>query len=397
MTNLKHFILFLVFLILIVSCNKPNAKWKGVIEEVDGVTMVRNPDEPLYGDIIFVLDEVLNIGNEVDENFMFVRITDMDVSGEENIYVLDAGNSRLQIFDAKGNFMKTVGQQGQGPGEFGGIPFGFFLKNNKIYIREYRKMNVFDSRGDFIRSYPLDTYIVEFAVDEEESLIGYADINQRDSAVRGIIILNSEGKTIKKIAEYSDLGIKIIVAESMTYTLSPNHAYTPRLNFAPIGENTYIYGYASDYLLKLIDKNGNTLRMFDKQAPQLPITQKEKDYFIDRASKSLERNRIKLSKSKIREMLYFSKHRAFFDKIITDDLHRVYIQRIKSVLDTTDDVEFDIFNKDGYYIYRTVLPFSPEVIRNGCIFDTQTDEETGLIKIIKYEVKNWDQIKKEIK
>ena len=398
MKALKSVLLFSLIVVMAVflSCRTRTAKWEGTVEDVDGVTFVRNPEQPFYGDITFELDELFTIGNEADENFMFVRVTDVDVGKEGKIYVLDAGNYRLQIFDSEGHFLKTIGRKGQGPGEFGGLPFGFSLKNDRIYVREYRKMNVFDSGGDFVRSYPLDTYVVEFAVDGEECLIGYADISQRDTAVRGIIRMSSEGKTVQTMAEYTDLGIKIVVAENMTYTLSPNHSYTPRLNFAHLGENAFIYGYASEYLLKVIDRDGNPLLMFDKQEPPQAISQKEKEYFIERASESLERNRIKLPKQKIQETLYFGKHRAHFDEVISDDLQRIYIRRIKSVLGVADEVEFDIFSKDGYYLYRSELPFSPEVIRNGFIYDIQTDEESGLIKIVKYRVRNWDQIKTEI-
>jgi hypothetical protein len=397
MKAIKSVLLFSLYVVLAVfiSCRTRTAKWEGTVEDVDGVTFVRNPGEPFYGDITFELDEWLTIGNEADENFMFVRITDVDVDEEGKIYILDAGNSRLQIFDSEGHFLKTLGRKGQGPGEFDGLPFGFSLKNDRIYIREYRKMNVFDGGGDFIRSFPLDTYVVEFAVDREECLIGYADISQRDTAVRGIIRMSPEGKTVQTMAEYTDLGIKIVVAENMTYTLSPNHSYTPRLNFAPLGENAFIYGYASEYLLKVIDRDGNPLLIFDKQEPPQAISQKEKEYFIDRASESLERSRIKLPKSKIQETLYFGKHRAYFDEVISDNLQRIFIRRIKSVLGAADEVEFDIFSKDGYYLYRMELPFCPEVIRNGFVYDVQTDEGSGLIKIVKYRVRNWDQVKEK--
>ena len=34
---------------MFVSCQKQKAEWKGTIEEVDGVTIIKNPKEPMYG------------------------------------------------------------------------------------------------------------------------------------------------------------------------------------------------------------------------------------------------------------------------------------------------------------------------------------------------------------
>jgi len=55
-------IIFLLVLIVFVSCQKQEAEWKGTIEEVDGVTIVKNPKEPMYGQDIFSLEEELSIG-----------------------------------------------------------------------------------------------------------------------------------------------------------------------------------------------------------------------------------------------------------------------------------------------------------------------------------------------
>jgi hypothetical protein len=56
----------------------------------------------------------------------------------------------------------------------------------------------------------------------------------------------------------------------------------------------------------------------------------------------------------------------------------------------------NIFSKDGYYLYKTFLPFSPDIVKNGVLYDRFTSEETGEVKIKRYKVKNWDQIKRGI-
>jgi hypothetical protein len=54
---------------------------------------------------------------------------------------------------------------------------------------------------------------------------------------------------------------------------------------------------------------------------------------------------------------------------------------------------FDVFAADGIYLYRTKLPFRPEVIKAGFLYEIRRNEETGDIKIIRHRVKNWDKMK----
>lgn len=384
--------IFIVFL-SVMSCGPQKAEWKGTVEEVDGITLVNNPETPYYGEFIPVLEEDLTIGKEDDDNYLFFRAIAIALDSEKNIYVVDMGNYRVQKFDDQGNYLQTIGRKGQGPGEFGG-PMGVcFDTQGNLYVREYKKIQVFDRYGDFIRSFPLSHYLVDYAVDDEGFLLGYSDLRQRDSALRGIVKMDSQGKIIANIAEYNDLGIKIVVGENATFTLSPQHAYTPRLHFAVLGPNRYVYGYASEYLLHVIDNEGKPILKIRKEDIPVPITQKDKEYIITSACESLERRKIPISKKLVEETVHFEKHRAFFKKIITDDRDRLYVQRVKSVFDESGAFDFDIFSRDGYCLYRVRLPFSPEIIDNGRVYDIHTNEETGDVRIKRYKITNWDQIK----
>ena len=61
-TKSVSIILFFSALMMLVSCQQQKAEWKGTIEEVDGVTIVKNPKEPIYSDEIVTFEEELTIG-----------------------------------------------------------------------------------------------------------------------------------------------------------------------------------------------------------------------------------------------------------------------------------------------------------------------------------------------
>ena len=72
--NHKHHLLalFISALLMCTLCKTQNHGWKGTIEEVDGITVVKNPDVPMYGNDAYAIKEELIFGGEGgDENFIF--------------------------------------------------------------------------------------------------------------------------------------------------------------------------------------------------------------------------------------------------------------------------------------------------------------------------------------
>ncbi|MCP4727602.1 MAG: 6-bladed beta-propeller [bacterium] len=53
-----------------------------------------------------------------DENYLFYMPSDIASDQDGNLYILDSGNHRIQIFYPDGNYAGTIGEEGQGPGEF---------------------------------------------------------------------------------------------------------------------------------------------------------------------------------------------------------------------------------------------------------------------------------------
>ena len=81
--TLKHVLTIILLSLFALSCTKAKitekAEWKGEIEYEDGVKVVKNPAEPVYGEITFELKEELSIGNEEDDNYMFYQPKKIDV------------------------------------------------------------------------------------------------------------------------------------------------------------------------------------------------------------------------------------------------------------------------------------------------------------------------------
>jgi len=146
--------LFALVFFILVSCGEQEPEWEGTIEEVDGVTVVQNPKEPIYGEDILELEEELTIGEAEDrEEYMFSDVSNLAVSDDEKIFVLDTKRGHIKVFDRMGNYLKSIGRKGQGPGEMQFPTSILITPNNEIMVTDSEALQLifFTLEGDFIR------------------------------------------------------------------------------------------------------------------------------------------------------------------------------------------------------------------------------------------------------
>lgn len=58
------------------------------------------------------------------------------------------------------------------------------------------------------------------------------------------------------------------------------------------------------------------------------------------------------------------------------------------------EVVYDIFSKEGHYLYWSCFAEDPVVIKNGFFYTVVRDSETDEQYVRIYQINNWDQIKK---
>lgn len=378
-TKLISIILYISALMILVSCQQQKAKWKGTIEEVDGVTVVKNPNEPLYGELVFDLEEDLNIGREDDDNYMFFRIGDIKVDGEGNIYVLEYGNKRVQKFDPDGNFLCTIGSEGQGPGEYQ-WPFTLLIEDKKgiIAVMEGRKLIVFDKDGNYLdQDISLESLFYPLVFDSTGTLWGIDEEWEGDEVTanhfRALVKLNNKGQIAEKFTRFPYESYIERMANGAVLSSSTGEEYD--LSISSLGERNIVYGYSNEYGLNIIDLEGNLCTKIKKDEPYQKFTAEERG---------------KYKRAKLPE------YKPFFYSLFTDSADRIYVQKNNAHKIETVEKAFDVFSKGGYYLYKTVCPLTPYVIKDGFFYTRIQNEDTGGVFVKRLRIKNWEQIRKGI-
>ena len=90
---------------------------------------------------------------------LFRQPTDVAWDSRGNIYITDGYvNSRVAKYDSNGDWVKSWGERGTGPGQFR-IPHAIVIdRNDNLYVgdRTNRRIQVFDTEGKFLRMFTID-------------------------------------------------------------------------------------------------------------------------------------------------------------------------------------------------------------------------------------------------
>ena len=372
------------------------SEWKGKIEYKDGVKVIKNPKEPIYGDIEFDLEEDLSFGNDEDENYLFYRARDIEVDRQTNIYVLDSGNYRIQKFDQSGNFLLTIGKRGQGPGEFS-RPFQIQIdeETGNIYVNDTRKIIVFDQDGKYLdKDITFGEGLTDFYIDSEKNIFG----KFFGPSYRALLKIDRVEKVEKRLAEFpfriniQEISRSRVGNKTVSRVVGGTTGYEYDLFLSQINKDTFVYGYSKEYELFIINEEGDLLSIVKRDAPSKKITAtlKSRIEYSYRIQASSRGQTVPSNYSPA-----FPEYMPFFYSIFTDSCGRIWVKAKFEDKDGNRSGMYDIFSQDGYYLYQANLSIRPKRIKNGYLYTFAVDEKTGSEKIKRYKIKNWDQIKKE--
>jgi len=382
--RIRYALIIIFLLIFIFAEARENQKpaWKGKIETENGIKVVKNPAQPLYGEFSFDLQEDLKIGGDpTAEAYYFPKGAAVRPDKKGNMFVADFGNKRVQMYDPVGQFVRTIGRQGQGPGEYQFPNQVLFDTDGDCIVYAATELVVFAPDGTFKKKINLRTFLNRLAIGPGGLIIGTTQPSPRDGWKQKIVRVDSQGTLVQSIAEYrGEFG------ESLKGFVL--HWYTSDIAFSPLTSDAFAYGFSSTYRIHVADASGRTVFIIAMDEKPLSISGKEKeatrkDGYFAWYGKTYKPG----------EDAVFPDHRPYFSTMQNDDRGRLYVIRLKSILDRDGPQAIDVFSKDGIFLYRMNWPFVPSIIRNGSLYYIRTDKETGESFVVRFKIKNWEAMK----
>jgi hypothetical protein len=361
------------------------AGWKGQIVVENGIRTVKNPDQPLSGELAFELEEDLAIGGDPEkEDYYFPKGTSgLAVDEEGKLFISDWTNARVQMYDKNGKFIRTIGRKGQGPGEFRSPGRLQFDRSGRLCVFDYPAIQVFDQAGRFVEK------IFSRAVNDP-FLLSSGAVYWREfiGGKPGAFMEAVSKKEPDETAALTIARFRGEFKEGQTYFV--HHVYTSRASLTPIDDSSFAYGFSADYRFFVADASGQTVLIVEKEEAPVKITAAEKDWIRKQDSFLAYGSG---PHTDLRKEMIFPDHRPYFQKLLADDQGRIYALKIKPVLETDSSVRADVFSRAGICSYRLTIPVQAYLIKAGYLYEVREDKEAGEFRIVRHRIRNWDQLK----
>lgn len=384
----KQFFILSIFLVTVflIACTHQENKWKGTIEEENGVTVVKNPKEPLYMDYDIEFLEDLSIGvEEGDENYMFYNPRAIDADSEGNLYILEYGASRIRKYDQNGQYLMNVTRKGQGPGE---VEFPMFFSidaQNKVYVVDIRKIEVIDQNGVYQKTIKFDFSVIQIASDDKgDLLMNYRDYVEKEG--RGVVefekvsIFNPESQDLNDFYLQERMTFRTIQGDDLFFEF-PYFVRWDRDSQGKIYAAT-----ATDYTIHVFSPSGEMILKFIKDFDPLPVESDIRKRVLGRLSTSKLPRAVSDSQDYKKYLDYY----PVFKTISIDEKNRIWVESYyprvmgQARLFST----FNVFSSEGKYLFNAKIDHNiyPRLIfKNGYIYVLAV-EESGFSRAVRLKI-----------
>ena len=373
-------------------------------QESEDIVVVANPKTPeLKLRIVFTED--LSIGEvEGEENYMFGENIGFNTDEAGNFYVSDLDAHKIQKYDPEGQFLLTIGREGQGPGEFGSLSLIRFDKDSNIYINDVvnNRISFFDKDGKYLRQIRLtERYSNPFINSKGFIIANKFSAPEEGNVQKQIQLHGLFDDKFNLVAELLKIETEFPLptgtdASSMGDYLAKVFsifAFSPQV-ITTVADNDFIFlGYPDKYEIKVFSPEGELVKKIARDYDPIPVSEKDKESFVKMASNNLPAFFTEDLKEKAFKNLKYPKHKPAYQGFTLMENGWLCV-----VVNSVEDeyTLIDLFDQEGKYIAHFKTPIPAEgmlagflFFNNGKAYSVITEDDYKFVKRYSIEIQEF--------
>lgn len=359
------------------------------------VAVVSNPRSPIpragkRKRIAF--KEELRIGQrEGDENYMFGSIIFVNADEDGNLYVTDWDKKRILKYDATGNYLLTIGREGQGPRELLSPTVVRFDNEGNLYVTDLsnRRISFFNKQGSYLRQILVPAVYEDLYITAKGSFLSSQTVPIQSKS--GVAFKVIDGVFNNKFELETELSAREVISKAPSGTGSSamarylaailsETAFQPTARHFLAGDGTIYFGSSKDYAIDVFSPDGQKAMTIRRVYDPIKVLDKDKEYFAATVARPLlTRPGRTTSENEVREILgyiEYPKYKPAYQSFSV--LQNGWLVVIADVVAREYSL-FDIFDKNGRYIGQFKADFIAEqglyLFKNEKAYAVETDEE----------------------
>jgi hypothetical protein len=399
-TDIRKFALLLLpILPFLQACGGAGA-WEGTVTDSAGVSIVMNTPTPMWraGDA-WAAAEDLRIGTVAGEaELQFGLISGLDIAPDGTVYVLDMQASQVRAFDAQGNYLRTFGGPGAGPGELSPQALGVFIDPaGDVLVIDLgnQRVNRYGSDGSPKGSFRVDISAgvpARWKMSEDGRLMAQL----RGLDVPGMAAL-AEGDPI---VIYDTTGVVVDTLTTLPRGQTIEEISQERVSmrvFAPeplwdLASDGTVYTAMNDRFQILVNNpDGSLIRIIRKDVERKPVEEADRNAILRAMREQYEQFNVPpQAVEQIMQGIGFADFYPAFGQMFIGPGGNLWVQRIRSARDMAagaeEEVEFnpqnigspewELYDQEGRYLGVVTLPdrFTPLNAQGEDLYGVWTDE-----------------------
>lgn len=290
---------------------------------------------------------------------------DLAVTDDGTLLVSEAGDAHVKVFDANGRFVRRIGRNGEGPGEFRVAFLAARADTLLVQDPQTARASTFRiSDGAFLGSIPTSCcYWDRLGIDRIGRAVLPANHSPADSASRSATawVRVRFGETradtvfVWQGRKRDDL-IFWEVGDGQSMQMRMPVPYVPREVETVDRQGGWVTAWTGEYLLRSTTTGDDTVSLFGRPYTPEPVSAADKRQLVDVRVAEMNEGR-DFSEATLRAAMQTDKipdRRPAFERLHTDGRGRTWVVRLTA--DTASQVQFDLFDAERRWVDVVRVP-----------------------------------------
>lgn len=388
--------------------------WTATIDTVGDTVVVRTISGSVWADTM-VLESEVTIGVfEGADEYMFGEVAAIGVGTSGDIYVLDRQLPVVRMYAPDGTYLRDLGRDGSGPGEYERPRALATLRDGRVLVRDpgNARINVYSADGESLTSWRLasgSSWNTSSPLYVDRGDHGYTLVLLEMGLAPwewtyGLAHYTSEGVHDDTLRVPSwDFEPQQVTAQRENSSSSSGVPFTPSVHwtYSPLGY--FVGGVSTDYRIDLFRPDGPRLRIEREWVP-VPVLRAERAEHEHRIIENFKRNYgswrwngppIPDTKAPFRELtadddgrVWVTVSQEAYPAMTEAEARDEEARTGRPQLRYREPVAFDVFDADGRYLGPVRVPRSfssdPELIARGDTVWAVTQDEYDVATVVRF-------------